>query len=756
MSNVILYPDKLSAKVCNKEISEDTPTKLYVEVIIALISLSPWIVGKKETHFTADAERAALYTGKTRQCQINGKTVYIKTGLSTKDKWKGIEKTCELEKLSFEMVLDNTQPVEKVTETIKKVVKPAENQDSVELSPEDVIDDYIELLQLHLDDTLYAKENCDFFGSIRLEDYFLNLPKSKQKVLINAREPQNHKEKYFKMDFSINGDIVYYNNISSIPLTELEKYAELGYANAMYYMSLWYGSGYIGVKKIREISKEDPHRFVPMKEVPCILKPDYSKKMKYLYGAYEKGHAMATYAYACERMQFYRNNYSTGREDELIELFTQAKGKGIKDAEIMLRYFKQPKNTVVFNKFAMFGSYGFASNLEKIPDFDMFYKAEKNDLVHTTIIQHNGYLYYFKKDAKFAGDNNTRQSPYCICKKPLTGGPEIVVHRFLHKITNGHVISNIWNDNKDPALPDNIYDFGSEIYFGIYNDKIYINEQDDILCLDLDGRLVKRFNMPRNFKYRIVCPIGVDGGLLTFNPRLDEMYYYDFSDKSLQKIADLKYIIAITNKEVYYTKTTAQKAVFVYDVKTKTSSRINKVYSGLKKNTVVAIDAEHEIIYYAENTSGDICKSRILGINKYGEIVDIWQKPRFIDYKFTSTFQNTSTLTFNGKNHVVSLTDDFNYSNEICYSLKHCDLEQQKKITNMLKNTVVAFDRCGNAMCLYKAFDGDDQYNKMLRSFKYFTDDYLLVPYGNVVYSALSLYSTKPQGQRKDFYSPRM
>lgn len=46
MSNVILYPDKLSAKVCNKEISEDTPTKLYVEVIIALISLSPWIVGK--------------------------------------------------------------------------------------------------------------------------------------------------------------------------------------------------------------------------------------------------------------------------------------------------------------------------------------------------------------------------------------------------------------------------------------------------------------------------------------------------------------------------------------------------------------------------------------------------------------------------------------------------------------------------------------------------------------------------------------
>lgn len=63
----------------------------------------------------------------------------------------------------------------------------------------------------------------------------------------------------------------------------------------------------------------------------------------------------------------------------------------------MLKYFKQPKNTVVFNKFAMFGSYGFASNLENIPDFDMFYKAEKNDLVHTTIIQHNGYLYYFKK-----------------------------------------------------------------------------------------------------------------------------------------------------------------------------------------------------------------------------------------------------------------------------------------------------------------------------------------------------------------------
>lgn len=111
----------------------------------------------------------------------NGKTVYIKTGLSTKDKWKGIEKTCELEKLSFEMVLDNTQPVEKVTETIKKVVKPAENQDSVELSPEDVIDDYIELLQLHLDDTLYAKENCDFLVAYVWRTIFLTYPKVNKK-----------------------------------------------------------------------------------------------------------------------------------------------------------------------------------------------------------------------------------------------------------------------------------------------------------------------------------------------------------------------------------------------------------------------------------------------------------------------------------------------------------------------------------------------------------------------------------------------
>lgn len=95
-NSVILCPDNLTANVCGISLSAETPTELYVNVIETLLKNYPSIIGLKETHFTSDKSRAELYTGTTRKFQLNGSCVYIKTGFSTKDKWKGIEKTCQL------------------------------------------------------------------------------------------------------------------------------------------------------------------------------------------------------------------------------------------------------------------------------------------------------------------------------------------------------------------------------------------------------------------------------------------------------------------------------------------------------------------------------------------------------------------------------------------------------------------------------------------------------------------------------------
>ncbi len=98
---VILYPVELLAEVCGEKAAGNSPTELYVHVMEVLLRRYPELVGKKETHFTSDSVRAGQYTGTTRSVLIGGRTVYIKTGFSTKDKWKGIEKTCQLVDVGF-------------------------------------------------------------------------------------------------------------------------------------------------------------------------------------------------------------------------------------------------------------------------------------------------------------------------------------------------------------------------------------------------------------------------------------------------------------------------------------------------------------------------------------------------------------------------------------------------------------------------------------------------------------------------------
>ena len=103
MSDIIIYPESLSASVIGKEFSAKKPTELYVAVMTEILRNRPQIIGQKETHFTTDSVRAGQYHGKTRSVDIAGRTVYILTGLATKAKWQAIEKTCQLAGLTFEV-----------------------------------------------------------------------------------------------------------------------------------------------------------------------------------------------------------------------------------------------------------------------------------------------------------------------------------------------------------------------------------------------------------------------------------------------------------------------------------------------------------------------------------------------------------------------------------------------------------------------------------------------------------------------------
>ena len=103
---VILYPYNLSAQVCGVEVTGSNATELYVGVIEQLLKQYPIFIGLKETHFTFNSARAEQYTGTTRTVKVNGSTVYINTGFSTKNKWNSIEATSQLLGVEFVMKED--------------------------------------------------------------------------------------------------------------------------------------------------------------------------------------------------------------------------------------------------------------------------------------------------------------------------------------------------------------------------------------------------------------------------------------------------------------------------------------------------------------------------------------------------------------------------------------------------------------------------------------------------------------------------
>lgn len=103
---VILYPYNFSAQVCGVEVTGSSATELYVNVIEQLLKQYPIFIGLKETHFTFNSARAEQYTGTTRTVKVNGSTVYINTGFSTKNKWNSIEATCQLLGVEFVMKED--------------------------------------------------------------------------------------------------------------------------------------------------------------------------------------------------------------------------------------------------------------------------------------------------------------------------------------------------------------------------------------------------------------------------------------------------------------------------------------------------------------------------------------------------------------------------------------------------------------------------------------------------------------------------
>jgi hypothetical protein len=94
---IVIDANNKDALVFSEKIEEGDPTALYVAIMERLLNKYAFrLVGEKEALFTRDPDRAASYTGKTRELLIGGATIYLKTGFSTKSKWANVASVCKM------------------------------------------------------------------------------------------------------------------------------------------------------------------------------------------------------------------------------------------------------------------------------------------------------------------------------------------------------------------------------------------------------------------------------------------------------------------------------------------------------------------------------------------------------------------------------------------------------------------------------------------------------------------------------------
>lgn len=721
-----------TAEVQGYTISGLSPTELYVNVVSKILELYPRLIGQKETHFTADSTRAAQYTGTTRERIINGRTVYIKTGFSTKDKLKGIEKLCELagmdfideDKSIFEDFPEQNADIEADT---NKTASVDIVDDIPKLQPSNplsefmsVAEDYIEILELSLEDVVY-------FGD-RAYEYFCSLSETKQEILCKKSRVISSFTEIFERYWNL-GSKWKLTRATDWIFSDLERLAEMGYVSAMLYLSRWYGSGFIGEKlQYTEEGfdgyKNNLTRFTTYSdETSLYIVKSNIKKMRYFrVMAIRNGSAQAAFEKFC-----YEANADT------LEIAYQ---RGSKNAEILKKYMEMPKHQSVAHFFWSGRTARRKDNYIQSPDRCSLYYC-------------NGYYYYIRlNDIHYHAPEE-----YVLCK--AKGNDEQIIYRFSK--------GDFHADGSCELFP-----LGWYSSFCIYNERIYFLqyvEYEKKLCsLDLDGNDLRVFDTPSiSSKLKDVTEgIKVTDGGFIFKQRTEHnedikypIFYYEFNTGICHKIVGSGNIICANDHEVYVTKKRNYfdedykeniSDYLVYDYKENTCQKLSQVYSipkNYKNYHLIHIDEVREILYLVEDHT-KLSKCEIYGFNKQGELVDKWEKPRL----FSKFYDGRDVVNFDGVHRVISaLGCDKGYgfaANKL--------LNLSKNVSGgeyIIGNLVLLCDRSGNVVPVFNGGDGDTRY-LMLASMDVLTENaycrqFGIANVGNMRLGAVPLYRSDLQ-----------
>ena len=303
-----------------------------------------------------------------------------------------------------------------------------------------------------------------------------------------------------------------------------------------------------------------------------------------------------------------------GKSSDMSD-FRMSKGRGIKESD---------RKVIGFNPYVwQIGEYG--ATRKKNPNSCAFwYQGKIQYQLTKACYVINGFLYFH------TGRGYKSNGLLEICKMDLSTGKISIIKRL-------NVESNIecvlFIDQHKILKP----------FFSIYDNRIYYPDDGCIYSMDLNGgdvRPVKGFTKNRRIKY---CGVwAFDGGMLLFSGETSVYRYIFNQDTAPELIFDKGEIIDFSDKELI---TESGKVV---DVLTKERKSLTKVYPSLAGKELFWVDSVNEIAYYLEKNDNWIYVSNIVGTDKSGKIVDIWNIPLIPKKRYDFMKSSYETLIFNG------------------------------------------------------------------------------------------------------------
>lgn len=214
----------------------------------------------------------------------------------------------------------------------------------------------------------------------------------------------------------------------------------------------------------------------------------------------------------------------------------------------------------------------------------------------------------------------------------------------------------------------------------IYDGKIYFAENEFVGRMNMDGseaEVVPWYPVVKETSPDVVGVIMLPRGMVVCRSD-NNIYAVEEGEPRFVKISDASGIIDITDTEIIKENGT------IINIWTKEKTKVDKKYPSMKKDFLY-IDSAREIAYYLEKDDTCYLKTRVIGVNPKGDIVDVWHVP-FVQEKLLTDVlgRGYSTFSFNGlrstikwdQTKVCNYSRSYKFGNE--YAFGRCVMEYDR------------------------------------------------------------------------------